>query len=59
MSQIPSIFHAAYKLFINEWLEDEDEDVEIFIKYFKAEWIDINYNWFEGFNHPNDAGTTK
>ena len=31
----------------------------MFIRYFKSEWIDQNSNWFEGYNHPNDAGSTS
>ena len=31
----------------------------LFIKYFKDEWIDNNSNWFESYNHPNDAGSTS
>jgi uncharacterized protein YneR len=59
LSQTPAIFKAASKLFLNEYILDEDEDVRIFIKYFKDNWIDINSNWFEGYNHPNNAGSTS
>ena len=59
LSQTPEIFGAASKLFIEEWSKDMDEDVKIFIKYFKDEWIDNNSNWFESYNHPNDAGSTS
>jgi hypothetical protein len=41
---------------LNEYILDED--VRIFIKYFKDNWINNNSNWFEGYNHPNNAGST-
>ncbi len=41
---------------MNEYILDED--VRIFIKYFKDNWINNNSNWFEGYNHPNNAGST-
>ena len=56
LCQTPDIFQAATKLFLNEYLLDVDEDVRIFINYFKENWLDINSNWFEGYNHPNNAG---
>ena len=37
--------------------EDDDDDVIDFIKGFKKEWLDQNQNWFEGWNHPNNAGS--
>ena len=49
LCQTPDIFKAATKLFLNEYLFDVDEDVRIFINYFKE-------NWHEGYNHPNNAG---
>ncbi len=50
LCQTPAIFEAATKLFLKEWANDQDNDVVVFIAYFKKEWLDINYNWFEG--HP-------
>ena len=57
LSQTPDIFKAASKLFLNEFECDMDEDVTIFIKYFKENWLDINSNWFESYNHPHNAGS--
>ena len=55
--QSPTIFKAASALFVLLCEADEDSDVVNFIKVFKAEWIDQNYNWFEGYNYPNNAGS--
>ena len=55
--QTPEIFKAASALFIELWGDDEDEAVKIFIKYFKDNWLVINCNWFESYNHPNNAGS--
>jgi hypothetical protein len=30
-----------------------------FLEYFKSEWIDINSHWYEGYNNPNNAGSTS
>ena len=51
LCQTPAIFEAATKLFLKEWANDQDNDVVVFIAYFKKELLDINYNWFEGYNH--------
>ena len=57
LAQKPDIFRSASKLFI-EW-SDANDDIQVFIQYFKSEWIDNNSNWFESYNHPNDAGSTS
>jgi len=59
LSQTPAIFFAATKLFLNQYYDDEDEDVSDFLEYFKSEWIDINSHWYEGYNNPNNAGSTS
>jgi hypothetical protein len=59
LAQTPDIFRSASKLFIDEWSKDADDDIQVFIQYFKSEWIDNNSNWFESYNHPNDAGSTS
>jgi hypothetical protein len=59
LAQTPDIFRSASKLFIDEWSKDADYDIQVFIQYFKSEWIEKNSNWFESYNHPNDAGSTS
>ena len=51
------IFEVATKLFLKEWANDQDNDVVDFIDYFKKEWLDMNSNWFEGYNHPENRGS--
>ena len=53
LCQTPEVFLAAVKLFLKEWANDPDEDVVAFIAYFKKEWLDMNSNWFEGYNNPH------
>ena len=57
LCQTPAIFEVATKLFHKEWANDQDNDVAVFIDYFKKEWLEINSNWFEGFNHPENRGS--
>jgi hypothetical protein len=54
-----NIFRSASKLFIDEWSKDADDDIQVFIQYFKSEYIDNNSSWFESYNQPNDAGSTS
>jgi hypothetical protein len=56
-SQTPKIFKKASDLFVMECEGDDDLDVVDFIKGFKEEWLDQNQNWFEAWNHPNNAGS--
>ena len=59
LCQTPEIFKSASNLFVYEQmtvdLEAEDE-VNVFITYFRSEWLGENSNWFEGFNHPHHLG---
>ena len=51
LCQSPAISEAATKLFLKEWANDQDNDVVDFIDYFKKELLDMNSNWFEGYNY--------
>ena len=41
------LFEKATYLFFEKWNNKEDS----FLRYFEAEWINANSNWYEGFQH--------
>jgi hypothetical protein len=38
------------------FLWNDDADIRSFLEYWKKEWVDQNSKWFEGYNHPFNAG---
>lgn len=64
LSQTPDIFKAATDLFLQKWeAKVEENDLEysivVFLKYFHENYVKKNSNWFEGYNHPFNAGAAS
>jgi hypothetical protein len=57
LAQTPTIFKAASTLYVKTWSADRDPAVVYFINYFTKNWLEKNFNWFESYHHPNNAGS--
>lgn len=51
----PDVFKQASLLWLKKWQRSSVTGVTDFVSYFKAQWLDNNYGWYEGYapQHPS------